>query len=139
MTTPQNLLIRIQLSGKKGWRMPPNTIRVCRPSLFGNPFRVVQDQTGWWCMLDRRNGLLFRSERGACMQATCCFRELLDSSDLLQQAAIVELRGKNLACWCPSPDPDEPDHCHAAVLLAFVNRPGHPPAAGDAPIDRLQA
>ncbi len=29
---------RIQRSRAKGWRMPPNTVYVGRPSLFGNPF-----------------------------------------------------------------------------------------------------
>lgn len=33
-----------------------------------------------------------------------------------------ELRGHNLACWCPLPAPGEPDHCHAAVLLEIANR-----------------
>jgi hypothetical protein len=31
-----------------------------------------------------------------------------------------ELRGRNLACWCPrghAPD----DHCHAAILLEIAN------------------
>jgi hypothetical protein len=30
---------------------------------------------------------------------------------------IDELRGKNLACWCPLDQP-----CHADVLLELVNR-----------------
>lgn len=34
---------------------------------------------------------------------------------------LPELRGHNLACWCPLPEPGEPDHCHAAVLLELVN------------------
>lgn len=31
---------RIQLSRKKGWRMPPNTLKVDRTSKWGNPFVV---------------------------------------------------------------------------------------------------
>jgi hypothetical protein len=34
----------------------------------------------------------------------------------LRDAARTELRGKDLACWCP---PDQP--CHADVLLALAN------------------
>ena len=30
--------IRVQLSRKKGWRMPENTVSVARPGKFGNPF-----------------------------------------------------------------------------------------------------
>lgn len=31
------------------------------------------------------------------------------------------LRGHNLACWCPLPEPGQPDHCHAAVLMEVAN------------------
>lgn len=31
-----------------------------------------------------------------------------------------ELAGRDLMCWCDLPEPGEPDHCHAAVLLALV-------------------
>jgi hypothetical protein len=34
--------------------------------------------------------------------------------------ALPTLRGKNLACWCPLPEPGKPDVCHAAVLLERV-------------------
>lgn len=30
---------------------------------------------------------------------------------------IGELAGRDLACWCPLPQPGQPDHCHASVLL----------------------
>lgn len=32
---------RITLSRRKGWRMPPNTVKVCRPGKWGNPFHVA--------------------------------------------------------------------------------------------------
>ena len=32
-----------------------------------------------------------------------------------------ELAGRDLACWCRLPEPGEPDHCHAAVLLQLAN------------------
>jgi hypothetical protein len=32
--------VRVQLSRKKGYRKPENTVVVARPSLWGNPFRV---------------------------------------------------------------------------------------------------
>lgn len=37
---------RIQLSREQGWRKPPNTVSVARPSRWGNPFRVGSVQTG---------------------------------------------------------------------------------------------
>jgi hypothetical protein len=34
---------------------------------------------------------------------------------------LHELRGKNLACWCPIELPDS--YCHAGVLLELANAP----------------
>lgn len=33
-------LQRIQLQRTKGWKLPPNTVVVARPSRWGNPYRV---------------------------------------------------------------------------------------------------
>ena len=33
--------IRVQRKRTKGYRLPPNTISVCRPGRFGNPFRLT--------------------------------------------------------------------------------------------------
>ena len=35
-----NKPIRIQLSRRKGWRMPPLTVNVARPGRWGNPYRA---------------------------------------------------------------------------------------------------
>ena len=35
--TPQ----RVQLSRRKGWQLPPNSISVARPTKWGNPYRVA--------------------------------------------------------------------------------------------------
>lgn len=43
------------------------------------------------------------------------FSEYFASNTALQRAAITELRGKHLACWCA------PKPCHADVLLRFAN------------------
>jgi hypothetical protein len=32
----------VQLRRAKGWRMPPNTVKVDRTTLFGNPFSVKE-------------------------------------------------------------------------------------------------
>ena len=101
--------IRIQLSRKKGWRMPPNTVIVSRPSKWGNPH---------W------------RGTGCRMTAAHCFRCDLLLAVLLPMTSkdpyrwmaehIEELRGKNLACWCPLDMPDY--YCHAGVLLELANR-----------------
>jgi len=103
--------VRIQLSRKKGWRMPPNTVRVARPGKWGNPCKVG-DYRGYgardaaedyrlWIQRD----LTVRSFENACGKPPTV-AEI--------QAA---LRGKNLACWCPLSSP-----CHADVLLDIANR-----------------
>ncbi|MET7713703.1 DUF4326 domain-containing protein [Streptomyces sp. NPDC005407] len=33
-----------------------------------------------------------------------------------------ELRGKDLACWCKLPEPGQPDHCHARVLIELASQ-----------------
>ena len=32
--------VRVRLSRKKGWRKPPNTVVVSRPTKWGNPFSI---------------------------------------------------------------------------------------------------
>jgi hypothetical protein len=85
---------RIQLSRKKGFKLPPNTVVVSRPSKWGNPFKV--DEFG-------RDGAIKQ------------FRYLVEKYNLKPQIK-AELRGKNLACWCPLNQP-----CHADVLLELAN------------------
>lgn len=37
---------RIQLRRTKGWRIPPSTVVVARPSMWGNPWKARID-AGW--------------------------------------------------------------------------------------------
>jgi len=116
--------VRVQLSRKKGWKMPPNTVKVTRPSKWGNPF-VVTDKV--------RPGTEFKGAAYGCIavptveDAVECFREMMDcagdhADDL--RASLHELRGKNLACWCKIVDQHgNAVPCHADVLLELANRP----------------
>ena len=108
--TPQ----RITLSRAKGWKMPPDTVKVTRPGPWGNPFTVrpgVKDSPR--CVPTAED-------------AVACYREMFnypgETADWLREH-LPELRGKNLACWCK---PGEP--CHADVLLEIANRPSAPKA-----------
>jgi hypothetical protein len=65
---------RIQRKRVKGWKMPPNTVSVCRPGKWGNPFTFAN------------SGNVHPALRFACEVAP-----LLD---------VTPLRGKNLACFC---------------------------------------
>lgn len=90
----------MQRKRAKGFRLPPNTICVGRPSRFGNPFRASE--------LGYREAV-FRFE--VWLKETPEGRAVAD-------AAKTELRGKNLACWCPLNAPA----CHADVLLELANQ-----------------
>jgi hypothetical protein len=109
--------------------MPEGAVYVGRPSLFGNPWvRKDADRhhaAGWraWCVERFRAeikhwGLLFdyaafgpRRKAGA-MSARYEAGEFETFADIIR----VELRGKDLACWCPLDQP-----CHADVLLEWAN------------------
>lgn len=103
MTEPQPT--GVQLSRKKGWRMPENTVKVSRPGKWGNPFLVGPDRTQ--------------------RQAVECFDHWLNTPGITagipekKQAildSLEELRGKDLACWCKLGTA-----CHRDVLLRMAN------------------
>lgn len=84
---------RVQLRRAKGWRKPEGAVVVNRATKWGNPFKVGVDGTLEECV-----------EK---------FRRWLPTSGLNPR----ELRGKDLACFCPLDGP-----CHADVLLEAANR-----------------
>lgn len=82
--------IRVQRKRGKGWRMPPNTIYVGRPSKWGNLF-------GDPAMPSIEKVVLFRAwiEKARTSPDNWKAAAMLDD-------ALWQLRGKNLACWCPT-------------------------------------
>lgn len=112
MSKPQ----RIQLSRRKGWRMPPNTVKVDRTTRWGNPFLVGHHgkqvecvywyallMCGWSAIMDNLDA------QGKAMKAL----------KVAKKDGFAPLRGKNLACWCRVGTP-----CHADLLIDIVNRRG---------------
>jgi len=99
------LPVRVQRRRVKGWRMPPNTVYVGRGSRFGNPIEIGTRDL-------RTDGIIDAAT------AVERFSERLATGRLPFTEADVraELRGKNLACWCPLDQP-----CHAAVLMEIAN------------------
>jgi hypothetical protein len=87
---------RFQRSRRKGARLPPGVVVVTRPTRWGNPHPLH----------------LGRAE------AVHRYREDLLAGRLPVTVDDVtrDLRGRDLACYCPL---DEP--CHADVLLAVAN------------------
>jgi len=88
-----NLRTCLSLRGE----LPPGTVRVDRATKWGNPYRLVRGTT--------RRKVIEEYERW-----------LRQNAELL--AALPELRGKDLACWCA------PKACHADVLLRLANKKG---------------
>jgi hypothetical protein len=118
---------RIQLRRTKGWRMPANTVKVDRATVFGNPFPVevygragAIDRFRRWLtgdLSDREMSQSVRSDRWAARNVSLAIvREWLLNN-------LPRLKGKHLACWCPLTDNDgNPVACHADVLLEHANR-----------------
>lgn len=107
---------RIQLSRKKGAKLPANTVVVARPSKWGNPFKVSDIQSnhpGWTHAVCQNEAV--RMYEGSICNTGGNMAGLLTASVKLVEI-IAALRGKHLACWCK---PGEP--CHADVLLRLAN------------------
>ena len=92
---------RIQRKRTRGWKMPPNTVYVGRPTSWGNPW-IVGNGYDAAAVVE-----LYRMWLVGIYNATA----LPPTPDLRP------LRGKHLACWCRIGNP-----CHADVLLELANR-----------------
>ena len=108
---------RIQLRRAKGWRMPANTVKVDRTTLFGNPFSITDYGHDTAVALHRAwiRGKLRETGISAAR------RQMLKEQRKRVLSALPTLRGKNLACWCRLPEPGQRDNCHAATLLEMAN------------------
>lgn len=121
---------RVRPSRAKGYRLQtahPGAIVVTRPGHpaarhhYGNPFHVTQALTD-------DPTLTTTQARQRCAGL---YRLWLDGEIYVNDPAEVQRRqwildhlhplaGHPLACWCPLPQPGQPDHCHAAALLSHV-------------------
>ena len=102
---------RIQLRRTKGWRLPPNTIVVARPSKWGNPYPFGVESP-----FSREDAV--RMYRDVVMHGETWWDDGFSLHRFTQAPTgdLGDLTGKNLACWCPLDQP-----CHADVLLALAN------------------
>lgn len=92
--------------------MPENTVSVCRPGKWGNPFTIGAQGFRF----DDGSAVFYRSRFGASAETVVeLFRK--HQAPKLRRSARAELAGKNLACWCPLDQP-----CHADVLLELANQ-----------------
>lgn len=130
--------IRVQRKRTKGWRMPPNTLYVGRPTKWGNPFRVIYAIGTWMVKTDVddlctriliENGHAFYRTKEEAIKDSVKLYEIwlfpythktgrLEDYYIskIHSDEIAELTGKNLACFCPLNQP-----CHADILLKYAN------------------
>lgn len=110
------------MSRQQPWRQDhPDAVRIDRATRWGNPFKVGEDNPlGFGQVTDRQHAVsLFEQWWALRLPLVTVAR----SAHTWQHAHIRELRGHDLACWCPLPADGEPDVCHGAVLLSIANAP----------------
>jgi len=97
---------RVQRKRTKGWQMPPNTVYVGRPSKYGNPYRL-----GFY---------LAKSLNLTSMDEILNAYEAWLRKKLLEQPHFLDdLKGKDLACWCPLDK-----LCHADIIVKVMKERG---------------
>ena len=115
---------RIQRQRTKGWRMPEGAVYVGRPAWWSNPFTVKE--FGWLrSVILFSNGLsgywnpsLFSTDESDDLVGEAYrLHEWMRLAGRRAAAVVADLRGRDLACWCPLDQP-----CHADVLLELANR-----------------
>ena len=110
---------RKRRAGEPG--MPPGAIYVGRPTKWGNPIRIIPVRRSGPFDLER-DGVGFigqhTSLESARASAARRYRDLvsLGLTPVSVDDIRAELRGHDLACWCPIDQP-----CHADVLLEIAN------------------
>ncbi len=119
---------RVQLQRVKGWRMPPNTRKVDRTTIFGNPFEAVRHGTSDAVRSHRLwlTGILTDDQILAQYPGIVAKHLIARRRRVL--ASLSQLRGMNLACWCSPARP-----CHADLLLKMTNEIADHPNKREAP------
>lgn len=97
---------RVRLKSTKGWKLPPNTVK-------------VGGKTKWDWPLKKEDCHI--ADLAPEVRINAYRRYILDAWDPKDASTLVEdfkeLRGKNLACYCP-----EGEMCPHDVLLELVNQ-----------------
>ena len=117
--------IRIQRRRTKGYKLPPNTVSICRPGPWGNPFKIghyyfrgdtdPHARLPFTWMESYAPDPQFTLIRDA-RQAVEWFKWYISISPSLRQRIREELRNKNVACVCRLDSA-----CHGDVLLEIAN------------------
>lgn len=114
---------RIQRQRVKGFRMPKGAVYVGRPSKWGNPFVADvdgQNSHDYFHVLSAGLAVqMFRKTIETGWSSIPAFKwpkGKIPAHWTTIEDVKRELRGKDLACWCPLDQP-----CHADVLLEIAN------------------
>ena len=102
--------------------MPENTVYVGRPTRWGNPFPMSRfGREGAYRFFDNAARGIWYPFAAWEAELDFAYRAHQEWTRRIgghpTEAAVSELRGKNLACWCPLSSP-----CHADVLLELANK-----------------
>lgn len=131
MTTTAHTPRRIKRERTAGWTLdgattnPLGAVIVSRPSRFGNPFTIADAIEAEMpnphsaCAANYGEWLRVGTEDGWYEETYRVGKQVFDRRRVL--ADLHLLRGKDLACTCPLPEPGQPDHCHAVHLLRLAN------------------
>jgi hypothetical protein len=106
--------------------MPTGAVCVTRPGKWGNPFKIG----GWYRMGTGGNGMIYTHVL-IVNKENCTGHTKIENAEMavewfrryrkiypLNEKELGEIRGKDLACFCPLGSP-----CHADVLLEIANQP----------------
>lgn len=113
--------LRVQRRRAKGEPgMPKGAVYVGRPTILGNPFIHPEplEAVKAYARLLTENSPSFQIGPGGLQFAAnyniCCLEWWFQKEML--PGLLSQIRGKQLACWCPLDRP-----CHADVLAALAN------------------
>lgn len=119
---------RIQLSRRKGYRKPADAVVVARPTKWGNPFKVGEPME--LIIQDHKEAVITPASTVSCVFWFAHWLLMSEDGKAMAQAARRELRGKDLACWCPLDRA-----CHADILIDIAaNAIGVAPAMSAGPV-----
>jgi Domain of unknown function (DUF4326) len=104
---------RIQRKRTKGWTMPEGVVYVGRGSKWGNPFVDISRSIA---TASFRNFVLEEGSWSPIPVHAWPAGKIPANWTTIEDVKR-ELRGKDLACWCPV----DGHPCHADVLLAIAN------------------
>lgn len=115
---------RVRMSRQRPWRQEhPDAVIVARPGRWGNVFRVVKGPANTWSVADKHDVVVAAglTKDDARDRAVALYREgiaegrIVPGDDVWFLADGGELRGRDVACWCPLDQA-----CHGDVLLELA-------------------